>query len=64
MTELDFYLHAKSNKDGTVVEFEELRKNDTIDNLYDKEEIFPNCTVQVWTNTKTGKVSIGWWPND
>lgn len=33
-------------------------------NIFDKEEIFPNCTVQVLTNTVTGEVSIGWWEND
>lgn len=32
--------------------------------IYDKEEIYPNCTVQVLTNTVTGKVSVGWWRND
>lgn len=32
--------------------------------IYDKEEIFENCTVQVLTNTKTGEVSVGWWQND
>lgn len=31
-------------------------------NLYDKEEIHHNCTVQVWMNTETGQTSIGWWP--
>ena len=33
-------------------------------NLYDKEEIYENCTVQILTNTITGKTSIGWWQND
>ena len=32
--------------------------------LYDLEEIYPNCTVQVLKNTDTGETSIGWWPND
>jgi ssDNA-binding Zn-finger/Zn-ribbon topoisomerase 1 len=32
-------------------------------NIYDKEEIYPNCTVQVLTNTVTGEVSVGWWKN-
>ena len=32
-------------------------------NFYDKEEIFPDCTVQVLTNTATGEVSVGWWKN-
>ena len=32
-------------------------------NFYDKEEIFPDCTVKVLTNTATGEVSVGWWKN-
>lgn len=32
-------------------------------NVYDQEEIFPNCTVQVLTNTATGETSVGWWRN-
>lgn len=32
--------------------------------IYDKEEIYPDCTVQVLTNTATGDVSVGWWKND
>ena len=33
-------------------------------NVFDQEEIYPNCTVQVLTNTVTGEVSVGWWRND
>lgn len=32
--------------------------------LYNKETIFPNCTVQIWENTATGEISVGWWRND
>lgn len=32
--------------------------------FYDKVETFPNCTVQVLTNTVTGDVSVGWWKNE
>lgn len=32
--------------------------------IYDQEEIYPNCTVQVLSNSVTGKVSVGWWRND
>lgn len=32
--------------------------------IYDKEEIYPDCTVQVLTNTATGDVSVGWWKNN
>ena len=33
-------------------------------NMFDKEEIYQNCTVQILTNTATGEVSVGWWKND
>lgn len=33
-------------------------------NLFDEEEIFHDCTVQVLSNTVTGEVSVGWWPNE
>ena len=32
--------------------------------LYDVEEIHENCTVQIWKNSATGDVSIGWWENE
>lgn len=31
--------------------------------LYDQEEIHRNCTVQIWSNSVTGEISIGWWEN-
>lgn len=33
-------------------------------NIYDREEIHENCTVQVLTNSVTGEVSVGWWENE
>lgn len=30
---------------------------------YDEEEIIENCTVQILRNSRTGKISIGWWRN-
>ena len=33
-------------------------------NIFDQEEIHPNCTVQILRNSITGEVSVGWWPND
>jgi hypothetical protein len=33
-------------------------------NIYDTEEIHENCTVQIWSNSATGKQSIGWWKNE
>ena len=32
--------------------------------LYDEEEIYHNCTVQIWRNSVTGEGPIGWWKND
>lgn len=32
-------------------------------NLFDTEEIYPNCTVQIWSNSHTGECSVGWWRN-
>lgn len=32
-------------------------------NIYDEEEVYPDCTVQVLKNSVTGKVSVGWWKN-
>ena len=32
-------------------------------NIFDIEEIYPNCTVQVLRNSVTGEVSVGWWKN-
>lgn len=29
-------------------------------NLYDIEETYPNCTVQILRNSVTGDVSVGW----
>ena len=33
-------------------------------NIYDQEEIYTNCTVQIWRNSVTGEESIGWWQNE
>jgi hypothetical protein len=33
-------------------------------NIYDKETIIQNCTVQILENTVTGEVSVGWWRNE
>ena len=32
--------------------------------IYDHEEIYENCTVQILSNSFTGEVSAGWWPNE
>lgn len=39
------------------------RRTTVATNIYDKEETYPNCTVQVLTNTATGETSVGWWEN-
>ena len=32
-------------------------------NVYDEREVHNNCTVEIWKNTKTGRVSVGWYEN-
>ena len=34
-----------------------------VTNIFDEEEIYENCTVQILRNSVTGEMSIGWWPN-
>lgn len=43
---------------GSVVNIENMEIN-----IYDEEEVYPDCTVQVLKNSVTGKVSVGWWKN-
>ena len=33
-------------------------------NIFDECERHDNCVVEVWRNSVTGEVSVGWWPND
>lgn len=32
-------------------------------NVFDECEIHTDCTVEIWRNSVTGQVSIGWWEN-
>ena len=34
------------------------------DNEFDECERHENCTVEIWRNSKTGEVSIGWYENE
>ena len=41
------------------------KMNATVEsNIYDKEEIYYDCTVQVLRNSITGETSVGWFRND
>ena len=33
-------------------------------NIFDVEEVYHNCTVQILRNSITGEQSIGWWPEE
>lgn len=33
-------------------------------NIFNVEEVHPDCTVQILRNTITGEQSIGWWENN
>lgn len=30
-------------------------------NVFDECEIHENCVVEIWKNSKTGEISIGWY---
>lgn len=32
--------------------------------VYDREELYENCLVQVLTNSVTGETSVGFWPGE
>lgn len=58
------FINYINNSRGLKEATEAWNRRTTIEtNIYDKEEIYPNCTVQVLTNTVTGEVSVGWWKN-
>ena len=56
------YIQWKVSPAGAIKKWNTRTKTET--GLFDLEEIYPNCTVQVLKNTDTGETSIGWWPND
>ena len=35
-----------------------------VTNIYDECEVHENCTVEIWKNSTTGEISIGWYEND
>jgi hypothetical protein len=45
-------------------EIDRMKQREIEVNIYDREEIHENCTVQVLTNSVTGAVSVGWWDNE
>lgn len=63
---LEWYLEhenlSEEEKQAFQMAIDALKDEPRIDD-YDTEEIYENCTVQIWENTKTGDVSIGWWQN-
>lgn len=53
-------------KAATIIEQLSAPKEEVVSaiSFYDQVETYPNCTVEVLTNTHTGDVSVGWWKND
>ena len=33
-------------------------------NMFDECTIYTNCTVEIWRNSVTGEVSVGWYRTD
>ena len=68
--EIETYEDMKINRIGV---YDTVTKENNIVNvatkinsigIYDQEEIYPNCTVQIWKNSVTGECSVGWWKNE
>lgn len=59
------YSLIKTNE-TTPVDFKLSEPQITVNemNIFDQREIHHDCTVEVLSNSITGQVSIGWWPND
>lgn len=55
------YISWKISPDGAVKKWN--RRTRISSPLFGHEDIFPDCTVQVLTNTVTGETSVGWWEN-
>lgn len=71
MTNVEAVEHLKSLADRnpflTPIDFQAIAfainalAGQTEVNIYDKEETYHGCTVQVLKNTVTGQTSVGWW---
>lgn len=55
--------HERAEKLYDDLEESEKTKTKVKINIFDKEEIIENCTVQILSNSKTGEISVGWWRN-
>ena len=50
--------------DGETICSDFIRDTIVESNIYDEEEIYYDCTVQVLRNSITGETSVGWFRND
>ena len=57
-------IEAWNRRTETHEERTETHEKRTEMNIYDKETRHENCTVQILENTKTGRISVGWWRNE
>lgn len=59
------YFELLAENEKLKSQLEELQKPKlTETNIFDKETIIENATVQILENSVTGEMSIGWWRND
>ena len=54
---------AQGTHTRVILEIEEVPEVKIDCNVFNKCEIHHNCTVEIWENTETGKISIGWYEN-
>ena len=47
-----------------IAEESKSSNNNIAVNVYDECEVHENVTVDIWKNSKTGEMSIGWYENE
>ena len=63
--ELSWFLSMIKDAEEAEKMKQEHMPNYKIDlNMFDEEEIHPNCTVQILRNSVTDEYSVGWWDNN
>lgn len=58
--ECGLYIQWKISPDGAVKKWN--RRAEISAAVFDRADVYRDCTVQVLTNTATGETSVGWWP--
>ena len=62
--ERNHYLHSVSCDPVRDYVGDCMNEEPIVTNVYDEREVHENCTVEIWKNSATGEISIGWYENN